>query len=124
MGEVETVWGEPISQEAKEWFSQRLETKLRKDHNGRLTQEAAVALTMRDRQMQRYVNAKGLQMRAPDVAWAWVAQQVREGQVVPEGERVFRPEIGKLAHYEEQVLWQLVAPVGDHRVGRHSQATN
>ena len=48
-------------------------------------------------------------MRASDVAWAWVAQQVRERKAVPEGERVFRPDIGKLAHYEEQVLWQLVA---------------
>ena len=60
VGEVETVWGTPISQESKEWFSRRLETKLRTDHEGRLTQEAAVALTIKDRQMQRYVNAKGM----------------------------------------------------------------
>ena len=94
MGDVATEWGEPISQEAKEWFSQRLEAKLLKDHGGRLTQKAAVALTIQDMTMRRYVNAKGLQLRASDVAWAWMAQQVREGQVVPVGERVFRPEIG------------------------------
>ena len=108
VGEVETEWDEPISQVAEQWFSQRLEEKLLQDHGGRLTQKAAVALTIKDRHMQRYVNANGLQMRASDVAWAWVAQQVREGKAVP-GERVFRPEIGKLAHSEEQILWQLVA---------------
>ena len=108
VGEVETEWDEPISQEAKQWFSQRLEEKLLQDHGGRLTQKAAVSLTIKDRQMQRYVNANGLQMSASDVAWAWVAQQVRVGKAVP-GERVFRPEIGRLAHSEEQILWQLVA---------------
>ena len=47
-------------------------------------------------------------MRASGVAWAWVAQQVREGRVA-QGERVFCPEMGRLAHTDEQVLWQLVA---------------
>ena len=45
-----------------------------------------------------------LDMRASDVAWAWVAQQVRDGRTVP-GERVYRPEMGKLAGSEEQGLW-------------------
>ena len=87
VGDVETVWGTPISQESKEWFSRRLETKLRTNHEGRLTQEAAVEVTKRDRQMQRHVTEKGLQMRASDMAWAWVAQKVRDGQAVG---KVFR----------------------------------
>ena len=37
VGEVETEWDEPISKEAKQWFSQRLEEKLRRYHGGRLT---------------------------------------------------------------------------------------
>ena len=50
-GDVETEWAEPISEEAKRWFSQHLEKKLRLYHGGRLTQQAAVALTIKDRQM-------------------------------------------------------------------------
>ena len=83
VGEVETEWDEPISQEAMEWASQHLEAKLLAKHGGRLTQKAAVALTLKDRKLQRYVNSKGLQMKASDVAWSWVAQNVREGKVVP-----------------------------------------
>ena len=56
--------------------------------------------------MQRHVSKKGLQMRAADVAWAWVAQKARDGQAVG---RVFRPAIGKLVQHEDHVLWQLVA---------------
>ena len=109
VGDVETEWDEPISQEAMEWVSQHLKAKLLTKHGGRLTQKAAVALTLKDRKLQRCVNSKGLQMRASDVAWSWVAQKVR-GKAVSEGERVFRPDIGKLAHCEEQmILWQLVA---------------
>ena len=81
VGEVETEWAEPISQEAKEWVSQHLEAKLKK-YGGRLTQAAAVKVTLMDRKLQRYVNSEGLDMRASDVAWAWVEQQVREGRVV------------------------------------------
>ena len=106
VGEVETVWGTPISQEAKEWVSWRLEKKLLKNHNGRLTQSAAVEVTKRDKTVERYVEKKGLQMRAADVAWAWVAHKAHRGQTVGQ---VFRPELGKLAQHEEQVLWQLVA---------------
>ena len=107
VGDVETEWGEPISQEAKKSVSQHLEAKLKK-YGGQLTQAAAVKLTLKDRKLQRYVNSEGLDMRASDVAWAWVAQQVRDGRAVP-GEQVYRPEIGKLAGSEEQVLWKLVA---------------
>ena len=103
VGEVETEWAEPISQEAMEWVSQHLKAKLLTKHGGRLTQKAAVALTLKDRKLQRYVNSEGLQMRASDVAWSWVAQKVK-GKAVPEGEKVFRPDIGKLAHCEEQIL--------------------
>ena len=102
-GDVETEWAEPISEEAKQWVSRHLEERLRLYHGGRFTQKAAVALPKKDRKLQRYVNSEGLQMRASDVAWAWVAQQVRDGRAVP-GERVYRPEIGKLAGLEEQVL--------------------
>ena len=98
VGEVEMVWGTPISKESMEWFSLHLETKLQTDHGGRLTQEAAVAVTKRDRAMQRHVSRKGLQMRAADVAWAWVAQKIRDGQAVG---RVFRPAIGKLEQHED-----------------------
>ena len=52
VGDVKTDWGEPISQEAMEWVSQHLEAKLLKDHGGRLTQKAAVALTIKDRKIQ------------------------------------------------------------------------
>ena len=69
VGEVEKVWGTPISQESKEWVSRRLETMLQKDHEGRLTQRAAVEVTKRDRQMQRHVTEKGLQMRGLRGAW-------------------------------------------------------
>ena len=82
VGEVETEWAEPISQEAMEWVSQHLKAKLKK-HGGRLTQTAAVAVTLKDKKLQRYVNSKGLQMKASDVAWSWVAQNVREGKVLP-----------------------------------------
>ena len=99
VGDVETEWGEPISQEAKKSVSQHLEAKLKK-YGGKLTQAAAVKLTLKDRKLQRYVNSEGLQMRASDVAWAWVAQQVRDGRAMP-GERVYRPEIGRLAGSEE-----------------------
>ena len=94
VGDVETEWAEPISEEAKQWFSQHLEEKLRLYHGGRLTQKAAVALTIKDRLMQRYVISEGLQMRASDVAWAWVAQQVRDGRGA-QGGTVFRPELGR-----------------------------
>ena len=53
-----------------------------------------------------YVDKKGLQMRAADMGWAWVAHKAHRGQVVG---KVFRPELGKLAQHEEQVLQQLVA---------------
>ena len=75
-GDVESEWGEPISEKAKQWVSWHFEEKLRRDHGGALTQEAACALTKKDKKLQRYVNSEGLQMRASDVAWAWVAQQV------------------------------------------------
>jgi hypothetical protein len=107
-GDVEAEWAEPISEEAKQWVSRHLEERLRLYHGGRFTQKAAVALTKKDRQLQRYVVSEGLQMRASDVAWAWVAQQVMDGRVV-QGEIVFRPEIGVLADIEEQVMWQWVA---------------
>ena len=89
------------------WVSQHLEAKLMK-YGGMLTQAAAVKVTLKDRKLQRYVNSEGLQMRASDVVWAWVAQQVRDGRAV-QGERVYRPEMGKLAGSEEQGLWKLVA---------------
>ena len=107
-GDEELEWAEPISEEAKLWVSWHFEEKLLRDHGGRLTQEAACALTRKDKKLQRYVVAKGLKMRPSDVAWSWVAQQVMNGTVA-EGEIVFRPEIGSLADVEEQVLWQWVA---------------
>ena len=107
-GDVESEWGEPISEKAKQWVSWHFEEKLRRDHGGRLTQEAACAMTKKDKKLQRYVITEGLKMRPSDVAWAWMAQQVMDGTVA-EGEIVFRPEIGSLADVEEQVLWQWVA---------------
>ena len=107
-GDEELEWAEPISEEAKLWVSWHFEEKLQRDHGGRLTQEAACALTRKDKKLQRYVAAQGLKMRPSDVAWSWVAQQVMDGTVA-EGEIVFRPEIGSLADVEEQVLWQWVA---------------
>ena len=101
-------WAEPISEEAKLWVSQHFEGKLQRDHGGSLTQEAACAMTRKDKKLQRYVVAQGLDMRPSDVAWAWVAQQVMDGTVA-DGEILFRPEIGSLAEVEEQVLWQWVA---------------
>ena len=80
VGDVETEWAEPISQEAKKWVSQHPEAKL-KECDGKLTHTAAVQMTLADRMLQRYVNSEGLDMRATDVAWSWVAQQVREGRV-------------------------------------------
>ena len=106
VGEVEKVWGTPISQEAKKWISRHLKAKLQKNHDGRLSQSAAVEVAKRDMRVERYVDKQGLQMRASDTAWAWVAHKVQLGQVVG---KVFRPELGKLAQHEEQVLWQLVA---------------
>ena len=105
-GEVEKVWGTPISQESKEWISRHLEAKLQKNHEERLTQSAAVEVAKRDMRVERHVTKKGLQMRAADMAWAWVAHKVMGGQAVG---KVFRPELEKLAQHEEQVLWQLVA---------------
>ena len=92
--EVEKVWGTLITQERKDWTTQHLEGKLRKEHNRLLTQEAAVKLAKRDRRVERMVTKHKLEMRAPDLAWAcsWVAQKVQDGQAVGE---VFRPELGR-----------------------------
>ena len=91
--EVEKVWGIPISQEGKEWTTRRLEAKLRKDHNGRLTQNASVEPAKSDRLVERYVETNKLQMRASDMAWAWVARKAQNGEAARE---VFRPELGPL----------------------------
>ena len=107
-GDEELEWAEPISEEAKLWVSQHFEGRLLRDHGGSLTQEAACAMTKKDKKLQRYVLSEGLGMRPSDVAWAWVAQQVMDGTVA-DGEILFRPEIGSLAEVEEQVLWQWVA---------------
>ena len=107
-GDEKLEWAEPISEEQKLWVSQHFEGKLQRDHGGSLTQEAACAMTRKDKKLQRYVAAQGLDMRPSDVAWAWVAQQVMDGTVA-DGEILFRPEIGSLAEVEEQVLWQWVA---------------
>ena len=107
VGNAETKWGEPISQKARKALSLHFEAKLKK-YGGKLTQAVAVKLTLKDRWLQRYVISERLDMRASDVVWAWVAQQVLDGKVVP-GERVYRPEIGKLAGTEEPGLWKLVA---------------
>ena len=107
-GDEELEWAEPISEEAKLWVSQHFEGKLQRDHGGSLTQEAACAMTKKDKKLQRYVAAQGLKMRPSDVAWAWVAQQVMDGRAA-QGETVFRPEIGVLAHTEEQVMWKWMA---------------
>ena len=61
-------------------------------------------MAKRDRKVERYEDDNGLQMRASDMSWAWVAHKAHRGQVVG---KVFRPELGPLD--EEQVLWQLVA---------------
>ena len=106
-GDVDTEWAEPISEMAKARVSKRQEWKL-KMHGGQLTQAVAVQVTLADRTLQRLVKKLGLDMRAADLAWAWVAQQVRDGRVA-QGETVFRPEIGVLADTEGQVLCQLVA---------------
>ena len=85
VGDVETEWAESISEVAKAMVSARLEGKLRKN-GGRLTQAVAVKVTKGDRWLHRLV--EDLDIRAADVAWAWVAQQVREGRTA-QGERVF-----------------------------------
>ena len=102
--EVVKVWDTPITEERKNWTTQYFEKKLWEKHEGQLTQGAAVALTQRDRNMERMVDAKGLKMRALDLAWAWVAQKIQDGQAVGE---VYRPELGPLR--TPQVLWQLQA---------------
>ena len=81
-GDVESEWGEPISEKAKQWVSWHFEEKLRRDHGGALTQEAACALTKKDKKLQRYVVSEGLQMRASDVAWAWVARQCQGSECI------------------------------------------
>ena len=82
---METEWPEPISGVAKARVSARLEGKLRRQ-GGQLTQAVAVQVTKGDRWLQRLV--EDLDIRAADVAWAWVAQQVREGRTA-QGEKVF-----------------------------------
>ena len=71
-GDVETEWAEPISEVAKARESKQLEWKLKK-HGGQLSQAVAVQVTLADRTLQRLVKKLGLDMRAADVAWAWVA---------------------------------------------------
>ena len=102
--EVVKVWDTPITEERKNWTEQYLEKKLRGKHEGGLTQRAAEALATRDRTMERMVTAKGLKMRASDLAWVWVAQKLQDGQAV---EEVYRPELGPLR--TPQVPWQLQA---------------
>ena len=82
--EVEKVWDTPITGERKDWTTQYLaiEEKLREKHEGRLTQEAAVALTKRDRNVEKMVGKHGLKMRVSDLTWAWVAQKIQDGQAV------------------------------------------
>ena len=87
VGDVETEWGEPISQKAMKSVLQHLKAKLKK-YGRHLTQAAAVNVTLKDRKLQRCVNSEGLQMQASDMAWAWVVQQVRDGRAVP-GEQVW-----------------------------------
>ena len=41
------------------WVSQHLEAKLQK-YGGKLTQAAAVKVTLKDRKVQMYVNSEGL----------------------------------------------------------------
>ena len=45
-----------------------LEAKLLKEHDGKLTQDAAVALAKRDKRVERYVKTHGLEMQAADMA--------------------------------------------------------
>ena len=52
VGDVETEWGEPISQVAKKSVSKHLDAKLKK-YGGQLTQAAAVKPTLKDRKLQR-----------------------------------------------------------------------
>ena len=101
---MKKVWDTPITQERKDWATQYLEKKLTEKHEGRLTQEAAVALTKKDSNVERIVGKHKLKMRASDLAWAWVAQKIQDGQAVGE---VFRPELGPLN--TPQVPWQLQA---------------
>ena len=67
VGDIETEWAKPISQEAKERVSKRLEGKLTK-YGGQFTQAAAVRVTLAERWLQRFVKKEGLDMRAADVA--------------------------------------------------------
>ena len=60
--EAEKVWGTPITPKANEWITRHLEVKLLKEHNGRLTQDATVALAKRDTRVERYVKLHGLDM--------------------------------------------------------------
>ena len=69
---------------------------------GQHTENAAEALATRDRNMQRKVQK--LDMRAADLAWAWVAHKKQQGQTIGE---VYRPELGPLR--TTQVLWELQA---------------
>ena len=62
------VWGTPITPEAKEWTMRHLEAKLLKEHDGKLTHDAAVALAKRDKRVERYVKTHGLEMQAADMA--------------------------------------------------------
>ena len=69
---------------------------------GQHTENAAEALATRDRNMQRKVQK--LDMRAADLAWAWVAHKKQQGQTIGE---VCRPESGPFR--TTQVLWELQA---------------
>ena len=100
--EAVEVWDEPITEELKDWTMKYFEGLMQKNHGGWFTQEAAEALTTRDRNVQRKVQK--LEMKAADLAWAWVAHKRQQGHTIGE---VWRPELGGLR--TPQVLWELQA---------------
>ena len=84
----------PITAKLKAWAQQYFEEKLWKEHEGRLTQKAAVQLATWDRNMQR--RTQTLEIRAADVTWVWVSQMKQLGMM---SGLVYRPTLGTLGTF-------------------------
>ena len=84
------------------WGMEYFDKKLRRDHGGRLTQAAAVAMATRDKDVQR--RTQKLTTPAADFTWGWVTQMKQNELTIGE---VWRPELGILG--TPMVLWELQA---------------
>ena len=96
------VWEAPITEERKKWTTDYLEKRLKKEHEGQLTQKAAEALATRDRNLQRMVQSE--REAGDEGVGSRVGQKKQNRETVGE---VWRPEMGPLR--SPQVLWELQA---------------